>query len=58
MNISEVQLVFVLFNATVSLPIFCLNDLSIDVRGVLKSLPVVVLLSVAPFIFLIFAVYI
>ena len=38
------------FKASVSLFIFCLNDLSIDVSGVLKSPTVIVLLSVSPFI--------
>ena len=37
------------FKTCVSLLIFCLDDLPIDVRGVLKSPIIVVLLSVSPF---------
>ena len=37
------------FKASVSLLIFCLDDLSIDVSGVLKSPTLIVLLSVSPF---------
>ena len=37
------------YKATVSLLIFCLEDLSIDVNGVLKSPPMMILLSVYPF---------
>ena len=40
----------VLFKASVSLLIFCSENLSIDVSGVLKSLNIIVLLSVYPFI--------
>ena len=40
------------FKASVSLLIFCLNDLSIDVSGVLNSSTVIVLLSIFPFIYL------
>ena len=36
--------------ACVSLLIFCLEGLSIDVSGVLKSLTIIVLLSISPFI--------
>ena len=37
------------FRACVSMLIFCLDDLSIDVSGVLKSLAIIVLLSISPF---------
>ena len=37
------------FKATISLLIFCLEDLSIDVNGVLKSPTLTLLLSVSPF---------
>ena len=37
------------FKTYVSLLIFCFDDLSIDVSGVLKSPTVIVLLSVSPF---------
>ena len=37
------------FKTTVSLLIFCLDDLSIDVSGVLKSPPIIVLLSTSLF---------
>ena len=37
------------FKARVSLPIFCLDDLSIDVSGVLKSPTIIVLLSISTF---------
>ena len=37
----------VLFNATISLLIFCLEDLSIFDSGVLKSLTIVVVLSIS-----------
>ena len=37
------------FKASVSLLIFCLDDLSIDVSGVLKSTAIIVLLSISPF---------
>ena len=36
-----------LFNATISLLIFCLEDLSIFDSGVLKSLTIIVLLSIS-----------
>ena len=39
------------FKTCVSLLIFCFDDLSIGVRGVLKSPAVIVLLSISPFIF-------
>ena len=39
----------VLFKTYVSLLIFCFDDLSIGVSGVLKSLAMIVLLSVSPF---------
>ena len=39
------------FKITVSLLIFSLDDLSIDVTGVLKSPTIIVLLSVFPFMF-------
>ena len=38
-----------LFKASVSLLIFCLDDLSIDVCGVLKSPTIIALLSIYPF---------
>ena len=38
------------FKANVSLLIFCLDDLSIDVNGVLKSLTITILLLVCFFI--------
>ena len=41
------------FNATVSLLIFCLDGLSIDVSWVLKSPIIIVLLSISTFIFFI-----
>ena len=37
------------FKTSVSLLIFCFNDLSTDVSGVLKSPTIIVLLSVSPF---------
>ena len=37
--------------ASVSLLIFCLNDLSFDIIGVLKSPNIIVLLSISPFVF-------
>ena len=37
------------FKASVSLLIFCLNDLSVDVSGVLKSTAIIMLLSISPF---------
>ena len=37
------------FKASISLLIFCLNYLSIDVSGMLKSPTIIVLLSVSPF---------
>ena len=40
--------------ASVSLLIFCLDDLSTDVNGVLKPPTVIVLLSSSPFMFVIF----
>ena len=40
-----------LFKASVSLLFFYLDDLSIDVSGVLKSLATIVLLSFSPFVF-------
>ena len=40
----------VLFKTCVSLLIFCFDDLSIGVSGVLKSPTIIVLLSVSPFI--------
>ena len=47
----------VLFKASVSILIFCLDDLSVDVGGVLKSptIIVLILLSSSPFCLLIFA---
>ena len=39
-----------LVKANVSLLIFCLNDLSIDAIGVLKSLIIIALLSISLFI--------
>ena len=38
------------FKAKVSLLIFCLDDLSTDVSGVLKSSTITVLLSISPFV--------
>ena len=40
-----------LFKFNSSLLIFCLDDLSIDVSGVLKSPTVIVFLSISPFMF-------
>ena len=37
------------FKANVSLLIFCLDDLPIDISGVLKSPAIIVLLSISPF---------
>ena len=37
------------FKACVSLLIFCLDDISIDEGGVLKSPTIIVLLSISPF---------
>ena len=37
------------FKTCVSLLIFCFDDLSIGVSGVLKSAPIIVLLSISPF---------
>ena len=37
------------FNAHISLLIFCLNDLSSVLSGVLKSLTIIVSLSMSPF---------
>ena len=37
------------FKTCVSLLIFCFDDVSIDVSGVLKSPPITVVLSVSPF---------
>ena len=39
----------VLFKTCVSLRIFCFDDLSIGVSGVLKSPTIIVLLSISPF---------
>ena len=39
----------VLLKASVSLLIFCLNELSIEVSGVLKSATIIILPSVSPF---------
>ena len=39
------------FKASVSLLIFCLDDPSIDVSGVLMSPTIIVLLSISPFMF-------
>ena len=38
-----------LFKASVSLLVFRLDDLSVDVNGVLKSPTIIMLLSVSPF---------
>ena len=38
------------FKTTIALLIFCLEDLSIVVSGVLKSPTIIVLLSVSPFV--------
>ena len=38
------------FKTCVSLLIFCFDDLSIGVNGVLKSPTIIVLLSISPFI--------
>ena len=38
-----------LFTACISLLIFCFDDLSIGVSGVLKSPTIIVLLSISPF---------
>ena len=41
---------YVSFKTYVSLLIFCFDDLSIDVSGVLKSSTIIVLLSISPFL--------
>ena len=46
------------FKATVSLLIFCFNDLSIDESGVLKFPTIIVLLSIFSFMFVAFPLYI
>ena len=46
------------FKACVSLLIFCLDDLSIDVNGVLKSPPIFVLCQFLLLWLLVFALYI
>ena len=46
-DINYFQLVHVFFNAWVSLLISCLDDLSIDVSGVLKSPTIIVLLPIS-----------
>ena len=46
------------FKATVSLLIFCFNDLSIDGNGLLKSPTIIVLLSIFSFMFVAFPLYI
>ena len=38
------------FKTNVFLLIFCLDDLSIDIKGVLKSPTIIVLLSISPFL--------
>ena len=38
-----------LFKITVALLIFCLDDMSIDVSGLLNSPVIIVLLSISPF---------
>ena len=49
-DINEVISSNVLFKTCVSLLIFCFDDLSIDVSGVLKSPTIIVLLSISHFI--------
>ena len=46
------------FKATVSLLIFCFNDLSIDGSGVLKFPTIIVLLSIFSLMFVAFPLYI
>ena len=46
------------FKACISLLIFCLDDLSIDESGVLKSSTIIVLLSTSTFLMLAFALHI
>ena len=52
-NVLKISMRFVLpnvsFKTCVSLLIFCFNDLSIGVSGVLKSPSITVLLSISPF---------
>ena len=53
-NVLQISIKSILFNvsfkACVSLFIFCLDELPIDVSGVLKSPTIIVLLSISPFI--------
>ena len=48
-DINEIHLSNVSFKTCVSLLIFCFDDLSIGVSGVLKSPINIVLLSISPF---------
>ena len=48
-DINEIISSNILFKTCGSLLIFCFDDLSIGVSGVLKSLTIIVLLSISPF---------
>ena len=48
-DINEIHLSNVSFKTSVSLLIFCFDDLSVGVSGVLKSPTIIVLLSISPF---------
>ena len=52
-NVLKISMRFISPNASfktcVSVLIFCIDDLSIGVRGVLKSPTIIVLLSISPF---------
>ena len=52
-NVWKISVRFIIsnvsFNTCVSLLIFCFDDLSIGVSGVLKSPTIIVLLSISPF---------
>ena len=48
-DINEIHLIKVSFKTCISLLIFCFDDLSIGVSGVLKSPTIIAFLSVSPF---------
>ena len=48
-DINEIHLIYVSFKTCVSLLIFCFDDLSIGVSGVLKSPTIIVLLSISSY---------
>ena len=48
-DINEIHSYYALFMTCVFLLLFCSNDLSIGVSGVLKSPTIIVLLSISPF---------